>query len=395
MNKKAAPNLGISVYPDVRPIEEIKEYIELASKYEFTRVFSSMFSVEGTKEEVLDYFRELIAHAHKYEMEVDLDVNPMLFERLGASIEDLSIFHEIDVDILRMDMSYGLEDDLKLINNPYGIKIEFNSSFDTVEDLVKEQIDIDNVLVCHNFYPQKYTGLSWETFLTINKEIKELTDIRIGAFISSNAEETHGVWGAIDGLPTVERLRGLSIDLQARILHATGNVDDIIIGNAYATEEELRNLQNVFTERTGDWDNPLIDLMVEYGIVDLETAKLKKISLDLAEGISEIEKEIIYDFYPHIAFADVSDWMWRSRMPRFVYSDPDYAIKPRSYAGKSFEYGDVVIVNDNYKHYAGEVQIVLRPIENDGQRNYVGSLKGEEKIMIELLEASDIVTFIE
>lgn len=395
MNKKAAPSLGISVYPDVSPIEEIKDYIKLASKYGFSRVFSSMFSVEGTKEEVLDYFRELISYAHKFDMEVDLDVNPMLFERLGATVEDLSIFNEIEVDILRMDMSYGLEDDLKIINNPYGIKIEFNSSFDTIEDLVKEKIDIDKVLVCHNFYPQKYSGLSWETFLTINKKIKELVDIRIGAFISSNAKETHGVWGAIDGLPTVEMLRGLPIDLQARILHATGNVDDIIIGNAYATEEELSELQNVFKERTGDWDNPLIDLMVEYGIVDLETANLKRININLAEGISAVEKEIIFDFYPHIAFSDVSDWMWRSRMPRFVYSDTDYTIQPRSYNKEYFEYGDVVIVNDNYKHYAGELQIVLRPMENDGQRNYVGSLKGEEKMIIELLEASDIVMFIE
>lgn len=394
MNKNLAPNLGISVYPDVSPIEEIKDYIKLASKYGFSRIFSSMFSVEGTKEVVLDYFRALISHAHKFNMEVDLDVNPMLFERLGATVDDLSVFNEINVDILRMDMSYGLEDDLKLINNPYGIKIEFNSSFDTVKDLVKEQIDIDKVLVCHNFYPQKYTGLSWETFLSINEEIKNLVDIRIGAFISSNAEETHGVWGAKDGLPTVERLRGLPIDLQARILHATGNVDDIIIGNAYATEEELSDLQDVFTKRPGNWDNYLIDMMVEYGIIDLETAKIKRVKIGLADGISEIEKEIIHDFYPHISFADVSDWMWRSRMPRFIYSDSDYVIEPRAYDGDYFDYGDVVIVNDNYKHYAGELQIVLRPIKNDGERNFVGSLIGKEKIMLELLEASDIVSFI-
>ena len=46
--------LGISVYPDLRPLEEIKEYFKLASKYGVSKVFSSMFSVEGTKEEVLD-----------------------------------------------------------------------------------------------------------------------------------------------------------------------------------------------------------------------------------------------------------------------------------------------------------------------------------------------------
>ena len=33
-------------------IEEIEEYLRMVSKHGFTRVFSSMFSVEGTAEEV-------------------------------------------------------------------------------------------------------------------------------------------------------------------------------------------------------------------------------------------------------------------------------------------------------------------------------------------------------
>ena len=57
--------LGISVYPDLRPLEEIEAYFELASRYSVSKVFSSMFSVEGTKEEVLEYFRKLIAAAHR------------------------------------------------------------------------------------------------------------------------------------------------------------------------------------------------------------------------------------------------------------------------------------------------------------------------------------------
>lgn len=37
--------LGISVYPDLRPLEEIEAYFELASRYSVSKVFSSMFSV--------------------------------------------------------------------------------------------------------------------------------------------------------------------------------------------------------------------------------------------------------------------------------------------------------------------------------------------------------------
>ena len=241
--------LGISVYPDLRPLEEIEEYFELAGRYGVSRVFSSMFSVQGTKEEVLEYFRKLIVAAHKNSLKVSLDVNPMCFEKMGAKPDDLSVFHGIGVDILRMDLSYGAAEDAKLVRNPYGITIEFNNSPKIVKGLLEQGVAAKDFYVCHNFYPQRYTAMKWEKFIEKNIELKACAkDLRIGAFISSTAPDTHGVWDAVCGLPTVERLRLLPIDLQARILLATGNVDDILIGNAYASEEEFQKLQEVLAD---------------------------------------------------------------------------------------------------------------------------------------------------
>ena len=91
--------LGISVYPDLRPWKKLKSILSWLPDTEFPRVFSSMFSVEGTKEEVLEYFRKLIAEAHKNHLKVSLDVNPMCFEKMGAFSEDLKcILREIEVD---------------------------------------------------------------------------------------------------------------------------------------------------------------------------------------------------------------------------------------------------------------------------------------------------------
>ena len=45
--------LGVSLYPEQEKLEDIDAYLELASKYGFTKVFTSMFSVEGTREEIL------------------------------------------------------------------------------------------------------------------------------------------------------------------------------------------------------------------------------------------------------------------------------------------------------------------------------------------------------
>lgn len=386
--------LGISVYPDLSPLSEIKEYIKLASQYGATRVFSSMFSVEGTNEEILEYFKEMIEIAHKYDMKVALDVNPQFFEQIGASVDDLSVFSSINVDILRMDLSYGVENDQKLINNSHGITIEFNSSFKIVNDLIQAGTDASQFLVCHNFYPQRYTGMKWKDFLTANQQMKSVGDVRISAFISSNADNTHGVWNAKDGLPTVERLRGLPIDLQMRIMLATGNVDDILIGNAYASEEEFKALQEALIEVESKQENPLLKMLSDSGALDLSNSTQKKLRVILNENMTQVEKDILFNFYPHLSFGDSSEWMWRNRLPRFIYSQSDKTIPYRQVQKEYFEPGDVVIVNDNYKHYAGEVQIVLLPMENDGTRNLVAQLDKQEFQMMELINPADTIVFL-
>lgn len=389
--------LGISVYPDLSPLEEIEKYFELAGRYGVSRVFSSMFSVEGTKEEVLEYFRKLIVAAHKNNLKVSLDVNPMCFEKMGAKADDLSVFKSIDVDILRMDLSFGAEEDAKLVRNPHGITIEFNNAPKIVKGLLAQGIDAKDFYVCHNFYPQRYTAMKWKKFLEKNIELKACAkDLRIGAFISSTAPDTHGVWDAVCGLPTVERLRMLPIDLQARMLLATGNVDDILIGNAYATEEEFKRLQEVMQESeklNGELD-PTLKMLVDHGLISLDK-QVKRLRVTLDPEVTEKEKEVLFDFFPHLDMGDSSEWIWRTRISRFKYSLPTEVLEPRACKDEMFAVGDVVMVNDNYKHYAREIQIVKQPIVNDGTRNRIGHLDEDEYQMMELVYDGDLVEFLE
>ena len=383
--------LGISVYPDLRPLEEIEKYFELAGRYGVSRVFSSMFSVQGTKEEVLEYFRKLIVAAHKNSLKVSLDVNPMCFEKMGAKPDDLSVFHGIGVDILRMDLSYGAIEDAKLVT------IEFNNSPKIVKGLLEQGIAAKDFYVCHNFYPQRYTAMKWEKFIEKNIELKACAkDLRIGAFISSTAPDTHGVWDAVCGLPTVERLRLMPIDLQARILLATGNVDDILIGNAYASEEEFKKLQEVLEdhEKSDQEMDPTLKLLVDHGLISMEKPS-KRLRVTLDPEVTEKEKEVLFDFFPHLDMGDSSEWIWRTRISRFKYSLSGEVLEPRACKEEMFAVGDVVMVNDNYKHYAGEIQIVKKPIINDGTRNRIGHLDEGEYQMMELIYDGDIVEFLE
>lgn len=384
--------LGISVYPDIQPLEEIKQYIELAAKYNFKRVFSSMWSVEGTASEVINYFTELIQIAHKNDMQVGLDVNPDCLSHVGASFNDLKIFNDIGVDILRMDLCFGVEKDVQLVNNPYEIQIEFNAtvmSGEYVNSLIEAGAQIDKILTGHNFYPQRYTGMKWKKYLKINKELKKY-DLEVTTFVTSHNEPTCGVWDAKDGLCTVEMMRDWTIDEQIRLLFAAGNVDTILIGNACASEEELASACDAIKQYEVNESMPIIKIMMGFGATKERFYPQNKIKVLPTEDITESESEILFDIFPHSDVGDSSEWIWRSRMARFLRKRIEF----REYEKDSFQIGDVVMVNENYKHYAGEVQIVLKPIINDHTRNLIGRISLRELEIIKLLKDGDVVIFL-
>ena len=388
--------LGVSVYPDIRPLDEISDYLRVAAKYGYTRVFTSMFSVEGTPEEVLAYFRDLDAVAHECGMEISLDINPECMDRLGATPADLSVFDGINADILRMDGAYGEDDNVVMLNNPYGMKIEYNASAltpETIESLVARGVDKSRILACHNFYPQRYTGFRWDKYRAVNERLNKL-DIRVGAFVASQAPNTHGVWDATCGLPTVERTRTYPADLAARVI-AAGGATDIFFGNAYASEDELAAVAEALAPVKPHYTKPEVErAFTDSPFVDAEQvmSRQRKVRVEPLYDITPLEREILFDFFPHLDMGDSSEWIWRTRMPRMFYRDQ--TIEPRRYPLDYFQRGDVVIVNNNYKNYAGEVQVVLEPIQNDGTRNLVARIDNEEMTMFDVIGDFDLVVFL-
>lgn len=388
--------LGVMVYPDLSPMSEIKEYLRRASKFGFNRVTSSMLSVEGTDEEIVAYFTELNRVAHTFGMKVSLDVNTNFLKRFHQSYDNLSLFHEIQCDILRLDGSYGAELDYIMTQNPYGIQIEMNATSSRVESEIAffhgRNVSPDRVQLCHNAYPQRYTGLKWTDFLEKNHSLKRY-GYKIAAIISSQAPHTHGIWGAEDGLPTVERLRDLPIDLQARIILATDKVDDLLIGNAYATEAELQALAEVIRPPRSFEDSPIYAEMKAYGPILPNFGPCRRLKVIPEKDMTRIERENLFDLIPQMDNGDSSEWIWRSRCGRLI--NKNRPIPPRPYAKEMFPVGSVVIVNDANRHYSGEIQIVRRPIINDGKRNYIARLAPFEDQMLEMIQDGDIVEFLE
>lgn len=379
--------LGISLYPEQETIEEIKAYVKLASQYGFKRIFTSLFSVEGSKEEVIAYFKQLCDIAHENNMKVYGDCNPGLFDRLNATESDLSAFAQMGIDGLRMDLAYNDERDITLVNNEYGIKIVFNSTVTYDFETLLEKVSLEDISVCHNFYPQRYSGISFESFNETNAFFKEMK-IPVEAFISSNVDHAHGPWPVYDGLVTVEDMRDLPIDAQVRLFLTLDNVDIITIANAFASEEEFKAIQETMNFYMEDFPK----FVMLGGMFKVEFAENRHIfDIVEAEGLTEAEKKLVYDFKLHMDIGDGFNYFIRSRMTRF--GNKDLNIEYRDPGKPYFERGDVVIVNNNCRHYMGEVQIVLKPMKNDGQRNLVGTINEKEQILIDYVGPRELIYF--
>ncbi len=67
--------LGISVYPERAPREKCYEYMKLAGKYGFQRVFTCRLCVEEDKETIKRDFTEFCKVAHENGLKVSVDTN--------------------------------------------------------------------------------------------------------------------------------------------------------------------------------------------------------------------------------------------------------------------------------------------------------------------------------
>lgn len=358
--------LGISLYPEHSTPERDKEYIRLAGKYGFQRIFTCLLSTGDKKKEALiEEFRDMIDTAHENGLEVILDVAPSVFEKLGASYENLEVFSQMHADGIRLDEGFDGMKEAAMSYNKEGLKIELNASTDSsyVANVMNHHPVPERIITCHNFYPQTYTGISLEHFDSCNREMKR-HGLKVAAFVSSNNENTFGPWPVNEGLCTLEMHRGLPIDAQVRHLSATRMVDDVIIANAYASEEELKACASVTPGK------------LMFGI------KLEK-------TLTKTEQDILYYQPDHVIRGDLSEYMIRSTWPRITFASasipPDHTrdLKP----------GDVVILNDGYSRYKGELHVILKPMPNDGKKNVIGHIPEHELVLLRYIEPWKIFGF--
>lgn len=348
--------LGISLYPDHSNPETDRKYLQLAQKYGFSRIFMSMLEVTDGKEAVAAKFKELIFFAKDLGYETILDVAPNIFDELGISYDDMGFFKELGADGIRLDVGFDGNKEAMLTFNPEEVAIELNMSNDVayLDNILTYEANQPFLYGCHNFYPQEGTALPYDFFEKCSLRFKR-QGIRTAAFVTSQVG-TIGPWDINDGLPTLEVHRHLAPATAAKHLFATGLIDDVIIGNAYASEAELAAMGSVNRYQT-------------------------QFAIEFVSDISEVERQIVLRAQ-HFRRGDITDQVIRSTQVRKDYKNEN---NPAHDNGIEFQPGDVVVGNDAFGKYKNELQIVLTP-HRDSRKNKVGTIAQEELILLPFIK---------
>lgn len=350
--------LGISLYPEKAEFKEIKEYLSLAKSYGFTKVFLSLLQVDVENLQVsIEKYKKIIAEAKEQGYRVAVDFLPQLFELLGETYKDLKFLSDLGVDIIRLDAGMSGKEEALMTKNPYGIQIELNMSNYShyLEQILDYSPKRSHLIGCHNFFPQKYTGLSTEQFRKYSEKFRS-NNIFTAAFVTSQVGE-YGPWEVQEGLCTLEKHRFLPIEVQVRDILQSGLVDDILIGTMFASEEELKKVSEIVKNTD------------------------KSIVVEIMKETTDFEKNILFD-YIHNYRADSSDYMIRSTRIRAKISSKKLPPHPTSAAIKR---GDVLILNEKYGQYKGEVQIALKDRPQDDRVNIVARIPATHLLLIETI----------
>lgn len=360
--------LGISLYPEFASQEDNFAYLRRAAEHGFDVLFLALLGAKGTYEEVVERYLPYTRLAHELGFEIFCDVNPMVLKRLGVGISmfqggiDLTFFKELGIDAMRLDLGMSDLEEAALAKNADGIKICINGAAvtDHVGALLSCGAPREALVGCHNYYPHRYTGVSLDYFMR-GTEHWAKRGMRLQAFVSSNAPEAFGPWPVTEGLPTLEMHRDLPTEVQLKHFVMMGCVGDVLIGNCFATDDELAAMERANSDRVR-FTTRLVN--------DLPEDMARRLGMNLS-----------------VRGDCTSGYMIRTLESRM---DPA-PVEP--FNTVDIERGDVIIDNRLYGQYAGEVQIALAPMKNSGKTNVVGHIDDCEHVLLDYLAAGTRFAF--
>ena len=176
-------------------------------------------------------------------MLVDADIGERSARLFGIGLRDFDAFLALGLDIVRLDNGYSTEGLIEASNNKQGLTVEINAAHVTDEQmqaLTSGGANKDRLHFCHNYYPMRYTGFSFDRAKK-NNDIIHKYGFRVGGFIAS---ATHHRMALGIGLPTIENHRYMKPFASIQEGYLAG-YDDIFFGDDFASKSELSYLASL------------------------------------------------------------------------------------------------------------------------------------------------------
>lgn len=333
---------GISVFTGLKDysLEDNIKYLRLAKEKGYEIVFSSAHINEATTS--YDDLQTLINEVDKLGMKLSIDISKPAFDK---------IVMPDNLYALRLDYGFS-EEELIRFSNEASYKVEINASTyskQRILSLIEKGLNPKNVRASFNYYPKLHTG-HHINFVKEMTAFYQSLGITVGAFLPSHIGFRPPMY---QGLPSVEAHRKMSTSLAVEEFKAC-NVDEILFGDAYASSEELDVLTNHQIDET-------------------------IIEIDLFDNSVEDILNKVYRIRP-----DLND-----ELLRFSMSRKNESILPNN--TKERHPMDVTIDNDGFLRYKGEINIVLKPLEQDDRVNVIGHLNTTDIIIESIIRGNRFI----
>ncbi|HYE83347.1 MAG TPA: MupG family TIM beta-alpha barrel fold protein [Clostridia bacterium] len=341
--------VGIALYTGIGySLPDNLEYLERAAALGIKEVFTSLHIPEADGN-VYKEAEEILLKARQLGMTVTADISRNYMDRTDLKAYDLYA--------LRLDFGFTASE-IAALSREAPFRIQLNAS--TISDeyldvLIHNGAEMNRMEVCHNYYPRRDTGIAYELFMERNRCFME-HGMKIAAFIPLQHERRGPLH---EGLPTLECHRDLSPLISSQHLLHSG-VDTVYIGDAFATEKELKSIASV-------------------------KKNIYSIPLRLYEP-RDTEIRILSGL--HTNRMDPGEYVIRSQEARLKVNER--ISRRNSIERKKYS---VTIDNEGYLRYEGELQILKKELQADERVNVAGDAS-EAGLLIEMVKPGDCFEFI-
>ena len=313
------------------------------------RVFTSLHIPETDTAVLTDQLQALLALCRTHQLELIADISPASLELTGLSACDAAELQRLGLGRLRLDYGYSIEEIVQLSHT---ISIQFNASTLNVaylNKLLSAGLNLANTEAMFNYYPRPHTGMSYSDVYWQNQLLQQY-GIKTAAFIPCEQGRREPLCA---GLPTIEAHRSMPVAQAAQQLLALG-IDSIFIADCQPTQQELQDLA------TAQVPSPLVLRM-----------QATNITPDIAQLLS----------HTFTCRNDDSAELIRTNESRSLCKN--ISIAPSNTAAPTL--GDVLIDNDGYGRYQGELQIAKLQLQADKRTNIIGKIIAEDRYLIPCL----------